>query len=100
MNVQTKMVWLAPLLLSMSLKVCIAAPPPDKVPLCELQRGTKQGEHRPVLVSGTYSEGFEMGVLTDPNCPTQRTWVELDLQTSANKQTLRSILQSGNKAEI
>lgn len=101
MKVLLKTLWLLSLLLGMNVNVCVAAPiPPDKEPLCDLQRTAKQGEHRLVQVSGIYSDGFEMGVLTDTACPSERTWVELDLKSTANKEKLRSMLDKAGKAEV
>jgi hypothetical protein len=100
MKAQRKILWLLPLLLGVNVRVCIAAPTPDKMPLCDLQRTAKQGEHRPVQVSGIYSVGFEMGVLTDAACPSQSTWVELNLESATNKEKLRSMLDTAGKADV
>jgi hypothetical protein len=51
-------------------------------------------------VSGIYGEGLEMGVLTDSACPSERTWVELDLKSTANNEKLRSILGTAHKADV
>jgi len=51
-------------------------------------------------VEGIYSDGFEMGVLTDAACPSERTWVELDLQSTVNKEMLRSMLDTAGKAKV
>ena len=100
MKVLLKSLWLLSLLLSMNVNVCIAASTPAKTPLCDLQRMAKQGEHRPVQVSGTYTVGFEGSVLTDGACPSQYTWVELDLKSTANKEKLRSMLDKAGKAKV
>lgn len=100
MKAQRKILWLLPLLLGVNVRVCIAAPTLEKVPLCDLQRTAKQGEQRSVRVEGIYSDGFEMGVLTDAACPSERTWVELDLQSTVNKEMLRSMLDTAVKAEV
>ncbi len=100
MKTETKTLWVLLLLLGMNVNVCAAAPTPEKVPLCDLQRTAKQGERRPVQVSGIYSDGFEMGVLKDPACPSERTWVELDLDSTANKEKLRSMLDTASKADV
>jgi len=100
MKIQRKIPCLLFLLTGMSLQVYAAAPTPDKMPLCDLQRTVKQGEQRSVQVSGIYNMGLEMGVLTDAACPFQSTWVEFDLQSMANKETLRSILDTVGKAEV
>jgi hypothetical protein len=49
---------------------------------------------------GVYSDGLEMGVLTDPACPSQHTWVELDLRSTAKKEILRSVLNSRGQANV
>jgi hypothetical protein len=100
MKTQTKILWLLSLLLGMNLQVCIGAQMPSKASLCDLQRTAKQGEHRPVQVGGIYSNGFEMGVLTDAACPSEHTWVELDLQSPTNKETLRSMLDTAAQADV
>jgi len=100
MKAQRKILWLLPLLLGVNVQVCTAAPTPEKVPLCDLQRTAKQGEQRSVRVDGVYSDGFEMGVLTDAACPSDHTWVELDLQSITNKEMLRSMLDTAGKAKV
>jgi len=100
MNAQRKILWLLFLLLGVNVCVCTVAPTPDQVPLCDLQRTTKQGEQRSVQVRGIYSAGFEVGVLTDSACPFQSTWVEFDLQSTVNKEVLRSMLDTAGKAEV
>lgn len=100
MKAQKKILWLLPLLLGVNVQVCIAAPTPDKVPLCDLQRTAKQGEQRSVQVGGIYSDGFEMGVLTDAACPSEHTWVELDLQSTTNREMLRSMLDTAGQADV
>ena len=84
----------------MNIQVSTAAPTPDKVPLCDLQRTAKQGEQRSVQVGGIYITGFEGSVLTDAACPDQSTWVELDLKSTANKEQLRSMLDTAGKADV
>jgi hypothetical protein len=59
-----------------------------------------QGEQRFVEVRGVFSNGFEMGVLTDPACPSEHTWLELDLQSESNKETLRSTLRMSGAADV
>jgi hypothetical protein len=91
---------LAPLLIGINIQICAAVSTPYKASLCDLQRGAKQGERRLVEVGGVYSDGFAMGVLTDTACPSERTWVELNLRSTANKETLRSILDSKGHASV
>jgi hypothetical protein len=71
-----------------------------KASLCDLQRGAKEGEHHSVQVAGVYSFGLEAGVLTATACPSQQTWVEFDLQSAANKEKLRSLLDSKDRADV
>jgi hypothetical protein len=84
----------------MNVKVCVAAPTPEKVPLCDLQRTAKQGEQRSVQVGGIYVSGFEGSVLTDATCPDQSTWVEFNLESTTNKEQLRSMLDTAGKADV
>jgi hypothetical protein len=100
MKVQRNILWLLPLLIGMSLQVCTAAQKASEAHLCDLQRTAKQGEQRSVQVDGIYSNGFEMGVLSDATCPSEHTWVELDLQSTANKEMLRSILDTAGQADV
>ncbi len=100
MKAQAKLVWLISLLLGMNAKVCAAAPTPEKVTLCDLQRTAKQGEQRSVQVAGIYITGYEGSVLTDAACPDQSTWVELNLESTANKERLRSMLDTAGKADV
>lgn len=87
-------------LIGVSLQISGAQSAPGKASLCDLQRGAKEGERRSVQVAGIYSSGLEMGVLTDPTCSSQHTWVELDLRSRANKEVLRSILDSKGQASV
>ncbi len=100
MKVQRKILWLLPLLLGVNIQVSIAAPRPEKVRLCDLQQTAKQGEQRSVQVGGIYITGFEGSVLTGAACPSQSSWVEFDLQSTTNKEMLRSILDTAGKAEV
>jgi hypothetical protein len=92
--------WLVWLMIGVSTQICAAESAPAKASLCDLQRSVKEGEQRSVQVAGIYGDGFEMGVLTDPACPSQHTWVELDLRSTANKEMLRSILDSKGHANV
>jgi hypothetical protein len=93
--------WLVWLLIGISTQMISSAQPtPGKASLCDLQRSAKEGERRVVQVAGIYSDGLEMGVLTNAACSSQRTWVELDLRSTANKETLRSILDSRGHADV
>ncbi len=96
-QITRRLVWL---LIGVSTQIYLAESAPRKVPLCALQQGAKEGEQRSVQVAGTYSDGFEMGVLTDPACPSEHTWVELDLRSTANKEKLRTILDSKGHANV
>lgn len=99
MKAHRKILWILPLLLGVTAQVH-AAPASDKVPLCDLQHAAKQGERRSVEVRGIYSDGLEMGVLTDAACPSEHTWVELDLQAATNKRKLRTILEKAGQADV
>jgi|ERR1022692_703205 hypothetical protein len=92
--------WLVWLLIGLSIQISSAESAPGKASLCDLQRGAKEGERRSVQVVGIYSNGLEMGVLTDPACSSQHTWVELDLRSTTNKEMLRSILDSKGHANV
>lgn len=100
MKALRNILWLLPLLLGANIQASTAPPTPEKVPLCDLQRMAKQGEHRSVQVGGIYISGFEGSVLADPTCPDQSTWVEFDLQSATNKEQLRSMLYTARKAEV
>jgi hypothetical protein len=98
---ETEMIfWPVWLLIGVSAQMYAAESAPSKMPLCGLQRGAKEGEQRSVQVAGIYSDGFEKGVLTDPACPSQHTWIELDLRSTANKEMLRAILNSKGYANV
>jgi hypothetical protein len=92
--------WLVWVLIGVSTQISSAQSAPGKASLCDLQRGAKEGEQRSVQFAGIYSNGLEMGVLTDPACPYQHTWVELDLRSTANKEALRSILDSKGYVDV
>jgi hypothetical protein len=100
MKAQRRILWLLPLLFGMNIQVSTAAPTPEKVPLCVLQRTAKQGEQRPVQVAGIYITGYEGSVLTDAACSSQSTWVELNLESTANKEHLRSMLDTAGEADV
>jgi hypothetical protein len=53
-----------------------------------------------VRVSGVFSEGLERGVLVDAACPSNYTWVELDLRSEQNKEKLRKILNHSRSANV
>lgn len=97
---QRKIFWLWFLLLGPNAHLSTSAPTTDKASLCDLQRTVKQGEQLHIRVSGIYSDGFEMGVLTDSACPSEHTWVELDLQSITNKAKLRSMLDRTGQANV
>jgi len=92
--------WLVWLLIGISTQVSSDESAAVKASLCKLQRGVKQGEQRFVQVAGTYVTRFEGSVLTDPACPSQYTWVEWDLRSTANEEALRSILDSKRPADV
>lgn len=95
------MLWLLCVLLGMGVQARTMAPASGNVvSLCDLQRSAKQGERRLVRVRGIYSSGFKMGVLADAACPSQHTWVELDLKSDTNKGMLRSVLAAYGRADV
>jgi len=85
---------------SMNWNVSFAASNPPRVALCDLQRTTKQGEHRLVQVKGIYTQGLEGSVLTDSACPSESTWVEFALQTAADKDRLQSRLDANGEVFV
>lgn len=101
MKTHTQVRWLLPLLLGVTLRICLGAQMPTKASLCDLQQATKQGEHRPVEVGGIYSTGFELSLLHDDAvCPEQGSWVELDLKSTAHEDELFSLLHTAGKAAV
>jgi hypothetical protein len=92
--------WVVFLWIGMNTPLCAGERNARKASLCNLQRSLKVGETRSVRVDGIYSDGFEMGVLTSAGCPSQRTWVELDLRASSNKEILKSRLDSEGHAKV
>jgi hypothetical protein len=83
-----------------NLPICSADIKARKAVLCDLQTSIKAGETRSVRVDGIYSDGFEMGVLTNARCPSERTWVELDLRSLVNNELLKSSLDSKGYANV
>jgi hypothetical protein len=100
MKKQRKTLWLLSFLLVVNAHDFTGAPTPEKVSLCALQRTAKQGEQRSVRVGGIYITGYEGSVLTDATCPSQGTWVELDLKSAKNKEKLRSMLGTARQADV
>jgi hypothetical protein len=100
MKAQRRSFWLLLLLLDVNIHAGTAAPMPEKVPLCDLQRTAQEGERRSVQVGGIYVTGFEASVLIDTACPDQSTWVEFNLESTANRDQLRSMLNTAAKAEV
>jgi hypothetical protein len=68
--------------------------------LCILQKQVAEGQHEPVRVSGVYGPGLDHSVLEDPSCPTEGTWIELDLKSEHNKQKLRGLLNQSQRAYV
>jgi hypothetical protein len=87
-------------MIGVSTQISGAESAPAKASLCNLQRRANEGEQRSVQVSGIYSDGLEKGVLTDPACASQHTWVELDLRSMTNKEALRSVLNAKGHADV
>jgi hypothetical protein len=68
--------------------------------LCVLQKKVTEGDHETVRVSGMYGPGLDRAVLEDAECPSESTWVELDLRSQENKQKLRKLLDSSRRAYV
>jgi hypothetical protein len=68
--------------------------------LCVLQQKVAQGDHVKVKVAGIYSSGVDQGVLEDSSCSGQYSWVELDLQSSRNKNKLKKLMDAAGKARV
>lgn len=68
--------------------------------LCDPQEKAAEGEHMPLVVSGIYSQGLDLGPLDDPACLTQSTWVELALKSNHNKEKLRKLLDQSGRAYV
>jgi hypothetical protein len=92
--------WVVLQCIGMNTPICSGELKARKASLCDLQRSIKAGETRSVRVDGIYSDGFEMGVLTNAGCSSQRTWVELDLRSVSNKEVLKSTLDSKGHANV
>jgi len=73
---------------------------PKATSLCSLQEKVADGNHETVLVSGIFSEGLELGILEDANCPGNATWVELALRSQQNKEKLRKLLERSRRAYV
>jgi len=78
---------------------------PSKTSLCGALATIADGERRPVLVSGIFTEGFECSVLYDPGetaCSEDvqpSTWVELSAE-AAGDATLRHTLEKDGRAYV
>jgi hypothetical protein len=70
------------------------------VSLCSLQQNIGAGNRESVRVSGIYGPGLDRTVLEEPSCPGEGTWVELDLQSSQNKEKLRKMLNQSRRAYV
>jgi hypothetical protein len=92
--------WLVWLLIGISTQMCAAKSAPGRVPLCDLERGAKEGEGRSVRVAGIYYSALEGSVLEDPACDDSSTWVEFDLRSTVNKEELSSIVKSKRHARV
>ena len=68
--------------------------------LCVLQKTLAAGEHERVRVSGVYGPSLDHTVLEDPSCPTEGTWVELDLRSDHNEQKLGKLLNRSREAYV
>lgn len=69
--------------------------------LCSIEKSAREGSRNTVRVSGVFSDGFELGVLTDPAGSAQvGTWVELSLRLQHNKQKLRRQIEQSRSAVV
>jgi TonB family protein len=82
--------------------VVMAEPPLDtKTDLCPALEGIKDGERRPMVVSGIYMASAEMTVLYDPNMPLCQkdiqpsTWVLLNTGADNNARLVSLLKQDG-----
>jgi hypothetical protein len=66
--------------------------------LCVLQKKVAEGEYETARVSGLYGPGLDRTVLEDVGCPSESTWVELDLRSQENKKKLRKQLDRSRRA--
>jgi hypothetical protein len=73
---------------------------PNAASLCVLQKKVVEGEHETVRVSGIYGPGLDHTVLEDAECPSESTWLELDLRSQKNKEKLRKILDRSRRAYV
>jgi len=89
--------WLVCLLIGAGTQISSAQSAPIQASLCELQRRAKQGEQRSVQVAGEFGPS---GVLTDPTCDSDYTWVKWDLRSTANKEALLSLLHSKRHVDV
>ena len=67
--------------------------------ICNLQE-TAPGSHVKVRISGIYGPGLDHSVLSDAECPTAYTWVELALHSQQNKEKLRKLLDYSRQARV
>lgn len=68
--------------------------------LCVLQKKLGSGDHETVRVSGVYGPGLDHTVLEDPACPTEGTWIELDLRSDHNEEKLRRLVNRSRHAYV
>ena len=73
---------------------------PNTSSLCVLQKKVADGEHETVRVSGLYGPGLDRTVLEDAECPSESTWIELDLRSQENKEKLRKLLDRSRQAYV
>ena len=79
---------------------CFCQPAPNAVSLCLLQKSVRQGERQRVRTSGLVSESLSLGVLDDPACPEELTWLEAALRSQKNREKLSAILEHHNRAYV
>jgi len=66
--------------------------------LCSLQQKVAEGERLAVRVAGVFSEGLDMGILSDAAC-SETTWVELALENKRNRKKLGAVLDRSRHSE-
>lgn len=79
--------------------ICFAQSNGQLDSLCDLQNTAKQGSRVNVRISGIY-DGLDMGVIHDPTCPEQQTWVELALQSQQNRRKLGKLAEKWQQASV
>jgi hypothetical protein len=80
--------------------MCFAQSKLMQASLCALQKKISEGKHVKAEVAGVYSLGLDKGTLEDAACPTEATWVELELVSQRNKEKPRELLDHSGRAYV